>query len=209
MATTTRTQTRGNCQCCLRDHAVLKTGRMSKHGYEVRNGWFDGVCSGQYHKPIQHDRTHTDEIAGMIRVEAKNLLRYAESLRSGSATPQLVPMGPWTNAKKVPFAEAPKHVQDEAIRQEIATAEGRAKSGQQLAEQMQAFADKVYGTPLREVEIEPGPEPVRIGDKRLGAGGTLHLTVTEIRGARVYWQAENGRKGWTGTQAWRRFPAAQ
>ena len=208
MTTPIKIQIRGNCQCCLRDHAVLKTGRMSKHGYEVRNGWFSGVCSGQYHEPLQHDRKHTDEIAAMIRVEAVRLIAYAKALREGSATPQMAPVGGWAKAKEVPFAEALKHMQDETIRNEIDSARRRAKSGQELADRMQAFADKVHGTALREVEIEPGPAPVRIGETRKGAGGTLNLTSTEIRGARVYWLAENGRKGWTSTQAWRKFPAA-
>lgn len=208
MTTQIKIQTRGNCQCCLRDHAVLKTGRMSKHGYEVRNGWFNGVCSGQYHKPIQHDRTHTDEIAAMIREEAVRLLAYAKALRNGSTKPAMAPVGGWAKAKVVPFDEAPKHMQDETIRTEIDSAERRAKSGRKLADQMQAFADEVHGTPLREVEIEPGPAPVQIGETRKGAGGTLNLTSTEIRGARVYWQAENGRTGWTSSQSWRKFPAA-
>lgn len=208
MTTQIKVQIRGNCQCCLRDHAILKTGLMSKHGYEVRNGWFNGVCSGQYHKPIQHDRAHTDAIAVMIREEAVRLLAYATALRNGSTKPTLAPVGGWTKAKVVSFDEAPEHMKAETIRKEIDMAESRAKSGRQLADQMQAFADEVHGTPLREVEIEPGPPAVRIGEVRKGAGGTLTLTSTQIRGARVYWLAENDRTGWMSTQSWRKLPSA-
>lgn len=35
-----KTQTRGICQCCGREQAVLNgTGFMSQHGYTVKNGW--------------------------------------------------------------------------------------------------------------------------------------------------------------------------
>ncbi|HDR9163663.1 TPA: hypothetical protein QDB28_004067 [Burkholderia vietnamiensis] len=208
MTTPRKTQIRGNCQCCLRDHAVLKSGHMSKHGYEVKNGWFKGVCSGQYHKPLQQDRTHLDLIVATIREEATNLAHRALGLRDGSVKPQTAKEGPWSKAKEIPFAEASKHQQQHAIELALHIAESRSRNGFKLADQMVEFADKVYGAALREVKVEAGPAPIKLGEKRISSGNGRVLEAIELRGGRVYWKDSKGFKSWTGTQAWRRFPAA-
>lgn len=46
-------QHRGNCQVCGRLHAVVK-GKVAKHGYTVKDGWFEGACNGQFYAPMQH-----------------------------------------------------------------------------------------------------------------------------------------------------------
>ena len=41
-----KTQQRGHCQCCGGEWAVpVKTGCMSKHGYQVKNGWQEDVVA--------------------------------------------------------------------------------------------------------------------------------------------------------------------
>ncbi|WP_175787496.1 hypothetical protein [Burkholderia anthina] len=212
MTTTTKTQTRGNCQCCMRDQAVLDTGRMSKHGYTVKgvhgHGWFSGVCSGEHHLPLQKDRSHLDAIVVTIREEAANLEHRALGLRDGSVKPQTAKEGPWSKAKDIPFAEASAYQQQEAVKHAIYSAENRARQGRTLANQMADFADKVYGTELREVPVEAGPAPIKLGEKRVSSATGRVLEAVELRGARVYWKDSKGFKSWTGTQAWRRFATA-
>ncbi|MBN3815228.1 hypothetical protein G3N57_00770 [Paraburkholderia sp. Se-20369] len=209
---TNKTQLRGNCQCCLRDQAVLDTGRMSKHGYTVKGGpgfgWFSGVCSGQHHRPLQKDRSHLDAIVVVIREEAAALKIRAEGLIAGTIRPLTARMSSRpVDREGVPFDQAPKHMQKQAIQIAIANAESRSRNGYKLADQMVEFAGKVHGTELREVPVDAGPAPIKLGEKRVAAGGRV-VEAVELRGARVYWRDSKGFKSWTGAQAWRRFANA-
>ena len=52
----------GICQACNKAHAYNeKTGNISKHGYTVDNGWFEGTCMGADSKPLQHERKIADK----------------------------------------------------------------------------------------------------------------------------------------------------
>lgn len=42
----------GHCQWCGRLQ-MLPGGRLAKHGYEVREGWFSGICRGADHLPYE------------------------------------------------------------------------------------------------------------------------------------------------------------
>ncbi|MBN3839337.1 hypothetical protein [Burkholderia sp. Ac-20349] len=212
MTTTNKTQMRGNCQCCMRDQAVLDTGRMSKHGYTVKGGpgygWFSGICSGQHHRPLQKDRSHLDTIVVVIRKDSANLERRARALRDGSVKPETAKEGPSSKAKEIPFAEANAYQQRQAIDSAIYSAESRSRNGFKLADEMVQFADKVHGTALREVKVDAGPAPIKLGEKRISSGNGRVLEATELRGGRVYWKDSKGFKSWTGTQSWRRFALA-
>lgn len=85
MTKSTKIQLRGNCPCCGRDQAVLASGRMSKHGYTVEQGWFQGVCSGDSHAPMQKDRVVTDRIIAQVDFVSQSwvLLQGCPGGRSG------------------------------------------------------------------------------------------------------------------------------
>lgn len=53
----------GICQGCGRMQK-LPNGKLSKHGYTVDNGWFNGVCMGSDHLPFEQSK---DEIEGYIK----------------------------------------------------------------------------------------------------------------------------------------------
>jgi hypothetical protein len=47
---------RGHCQVCNRVQK-LPDGLLAKHGYTVMDGWFNGVCPGAAHLPLEQDKT--------------------------------------------------------------------------------------------------------------------------------------------------------
>jgi hypothetical protein len=46
----------GTCQVCSRVQK-LPNGLMAKHGYQVLGGFFEGVCFGSNHLPLEQDKT--------------------------------------------------------------------------------------------------------------------------------------------------------
>lgn len=213
MTTTQRHQLRGHCQCCGRQQAV-PNGRMSKHGYEVKNGWFNGICSGEQYAPIEKDRSHADETIRIVRADCVKLLEKAAALRAGTITPAQAKSGrrikiegatgyPWED-EMVPFAEAPAHLQQQAVDAAAWNAEGRARQGENFADALERIANDYHGKDLLVVAPPAAPEPITISQKRRTAAGRV-VTVIDVRGGRVYWKDERGLKGWTGTQAFRKF----
>lgn len=212
MTTTQRTQLRGHCQCCGRQQAV-PNGRMSKHGYEVKNGWFNGICQGEKYEPIEKDRTVADSIVEAVRKECVELRAKAAALTAGTITPPKAKSGrriknddpkgfPWVD-EMVPFAEAPAHFQQQAVDAAAWNAEGRARQGESFADGLERIANEYHGKDLLVVVPPAAPEPIQIGEQRRTHGRAV--TVTDVHAGRVYWKDERGFKGWTGTQSFRKF----
>lgn len=72
---------RGMCQVCSRIQK-LPNGVLAKHGYQVLGGFFEGVCFGSNHLPLEQDKTLVEksivwaterwiETAAMARVWAQ------------------------------------------------------------------------------------------------------------------------------------------
>lgn len=49
---TTQATHNGTCQCCGRVQAYSKSG-VAKHGYTTEWGYFNGVCGGSDHEPLE------------------------------------------------------------------------------------------------------------------------------------------------------------
>lgn len=47
---------RGHCQVCNRVQK-LPDSKLAKHGYKVMDGWFNRVCPGAAHLPLEQDKT--------------------------------------------------------------------------------------------------------------------------------------------------------
>jgi hypothetical protein len=203
----TKTQTRGNCPCCGRDQAVLASGRMSKHGYTVDNGWFNGVCSGERFEPMQVQREVTDQLVVQVRREVKELEAAADDCATGRRVPKTVTRGWGKNEQQVPFADAHPWEQSQAVHKAEWANRNRARAGQQFADFMEKVVNEVHGQPLREVEVADAPAPVRSGEQRKAPNGHT-LTVRYVDRGRVYWADERGFRSWTGTQAFRKYPMA-
>lgn len=142
-------QIRGNCQCCGRQQAVVN-GRMSKHGYTVKEGWFSGVCSGRNYAPIQVSRTTTDKIIADISAEIPELIAKAEKVKSGELTPKTVKVR-MMSKEEIPFEQGDLR-QQSAARTSLEWAyRNRARAGQDFIKAMIEVADKYHGQPLIEV----------------------------------------------------------
>lgn len=204
---TNKIQIRGNCQCCGADQAV-KSGRMSKHGYTVAEGWFNGVCDGQHYAPLQTDRTHTDLIVKSVLAQVVELESHLNGLKNGSIKPEFITKtvkknGRWEQDFS-PFADADKFAQNHEVAKNIRTVENRIRAGNDYAKTMNLLADQFYGTALREVEKAAAPAPILIGEVRIAWDHPVK--ATRVDGARVYWAAvDSVRKGWIGTGAWRKL----
>jgi hypothetical protein len=213
MTITNKTQTRGICQCCGREQAVLASGFMAKHGYEVKDrgdgGWFHGVCSGQHHKPMQIERAQADRIIASVRADVVSLLARAADLKVGKVFPDLAASYQRDDKGRtvmVSYLEAEAWQQRDAVTAAIYKAEQRARAGESFANGLSKIADEYHGQPLRIVAKEDGPAPILNGDKR-----TLRqreVTATGVNGAKVYWMDPRGFKGSMSSRAWRALPGA-
>lgn len=207
-------QIRGNCQCCGREQAVVG-GLMSKHGYTVQNGWFQGVCSGNHYQPMQVSRKETDSIVAEIRAEIPKLLELADQYESGIKTPEFVnkkvlsmELRKWIEVK-VPFAEAGIVDQKSTVSQIVWGYKNRANAGKSFADELESIANKVHGTPLLEV-AKKEIVAICVGDKKKSQETGSIYTCFKIDGARVYWSATRASDGkemrsWMGSQAWRKL----
>jgi hypothetical protein len=207
-------QIRGNCQCCAREQAVVG-GFMSKHGYTVAHGWFQGVCSGNHHQPMQFSRVETDRIVSEIRAEIPKLLALSDQYESGYIKPESVTkrvldveLRKWVDVK-IAFAEATRLEQSRAVEQIVWSLRNKARNGKSFADQLESIANKVHGTPLIEV-AKKGVDPICVGDKKLSKESNSEFTCTRVHGVRVYWSATRASDGkeirsWMGSQAWRKL----
>ena len=199
-------QLRGICQCCGKLQAVLSSGKMSKHGYRVNNGWFEGTCSGQNHTPLQVDRTATDKILTQVRQDIQILHKEVADLESGQSYPAQARSGRGYKTPYVPFLDAPEWARAEAVRFGINFRTNRARAGESFIQYMEWLTKEVHGKLLCEVPVSEGPAQIQIGEQRLRADAKRQLTAQQVIGARVYWKDSAGFVGWTGSQAWRKLP---
>jgi hypothetical protein len=207
-------QVRGNCQCCGKEQAVVG-GLMSKHGYTVENGWFNGVCEGNFFKPMQVSRVETDNIVASIRIQIPKLLAQAEQYLSGALTPEFVIHQKFdVNTRKrievkIPFNEASEYEQGNTRRSVAWSLKHRADMGKTFSDQLEAIANKVHGLPLIEASKKEVVQ-IRVGDKKTSQETGLTYTCFKVEGARIWWtsaRASDGKilKSWMGSQSWRKL----
>jgi hypothetical protein len=197
----------GNCQVCGRLQAVNKG--MSKHGYTVAQGWFQGVCSGEGELPMQQDNKVTQEVCAGIEEEIIVLQILISQLNLGVVTPKTARESSFYGAKEIPFAEADAYMQKQAVESLIRNTQFRINAGKAHAEYITKISERVLGQALIE-EAKPVKAPAVIkGEKRLAENG--YFVCKHVDGARVYWDKIVGDKvyrGWTGTTAWRKLELA-
>lgn len=146
-----KTQECGHCQCCAREQAVR--GFVAQHGYKVKHGFFNGVCPGHEHKPMELDRSVTDSTAAAMRRLAESKRADAQRYRTGELVPKTAPVAVWAGAEEVPFADAPTHIQERTVELKAANLESFARVLDSDASQLLAYADKYHGQPLSVVKV--------------------------------------------------------
>jgi hypothetical protein len=186
-------QTRGNCQCCGRDQAVLRAGTMAKHGYTVEQGWFNGVCTGHSYAPMQNDRSVTDRIIAQVRAEVKTLEQRVEGLESGKLVPLTAKLGSGRAAVEVEFKDAPVWAQKECLAIAIHQTKSRIRQGEYFCEDMGKLADTYHGQPLREVKVDAVTNAIQVGSTVKVCGKLVVVTRIEFRTCRGIGPSLNGR----------------
>lgn len=198
-------QFRGHCQYCGREQAV-KNGTMAHHGYTVEHGYFNGPCTGHNYQPIEKVRNDADTLIIGVRREAGDMDARIAALNLGTVKPETIKLGVSMRGKPdtKPFSEGTPYEQQREINRVVFLLERRAKQARDFADQLEVIVNTFHGKPLREVAAAEKPAPIRHGERRALEGGRVAKAV-RVEGQRVVWLDNNGKRGWTGTQAWRKL----
>lgn len=100
-----RLQYRGICQVCGHEQAIVN-GKMAKHGYTVKFGFFNGVCAGEHFAPIQHSTEEAERIIAKCSEEAGKSDEAADKMQAGKIHPLYVKRGFGKNEEQIKFEEA-------------------------------------------------------------------------------------------------------
>lgn len=71
----------GTCQICGATQK-LPNGALSKHGYTVDYGWFNGVCSGAHGKPFEESTDLIEEVISSVTAQRVKVLEEAANLEN-------------------------------------------------------------------------------------------------------------------------------
>lgn len=187
-----KVQLRGNCQCCGRDHAVVGN-TMSKHGYTVEQGWFQGVCNGEVYQPLQNDRSQTDRIIASVRAEVEELKIKVQKLESGEIHPLEIRRCSRRRDESefISWEEASPYQRESGVKSAIWNTQNRIKAGESFADGMEVLANKVHGQPLREVAVE-SKRQVEVGSQVKVCGQVVTVTKIDYRICRGVGPSING-----------------
>ena len=203
-------QNRGICQCCGREWAVLASGLMSKHGYEVNDGWFQGVCQGQKYEPIEVKRDIADSIVASVRRDVVSLKARAAALLAGEIFPEQAFSGKYQRGKKImcAFADAEPWYRLDAVKSTAWNCEQRARMGEDFANMLAKRIVDYHGQPVKVVVVAAAPERIQPGEKRDNGQGRI-LIAQYQDGANVRWKDERGFGSKMGVQSWRRLKVVE
>jgi len=146
-------QLRGHCQCCGNEQAVVR-GRMSKHGYQVKNGWFQGTCRGHQYAPVEVSCDALNDTVEMIRDQITTLNESADMLFSPANWPKEVKI--YNRFKRVdemvPLASLSEYRAREVINGMIWGYRSRIEAGKRHIEYLKTVAATYANKPLIQIE---------------------------------------------------------
>ena len=190
----------GTCQICGGLQA-LPNGVLSKHGYTVQHHYFEGVCVGAHHEPLETERAYADKIAAELLVSAANHDADAGRVLSGD----LLPSFAWTGEYKPrPDGAMYRYTKREPImcdyldapdaHKESARAElrnrllNRAHAARATSKAIIENADRVHGKRELQVRQEGTKKVIGPGTVvRIGGKGGHDVTVL-----RTEWRVAQG-----------------
>ncbi len=77
---------KGHCQCCGRVQAVRNNnGLMSKHGYTVDYGFFEGVCQGSDNLPLEVEKDLAEDTIVVMKDWCANKTSLINDLEKNKA----------------------------------------------------------------------------------------------------------------------------
>ena len=189
MTTSSRIQIRGNCQCCGRDQAVVR-GDMSKHGYTVTNGWFNGVCSGHHYAPLQISRIQADQTVESVKFSVARLQEKLVAVEAGTETPEKIDL---VNGKvlSIPFKAGTAEQQKKAVFILKHGLMHRIQAGNDFANNLEQMANRYHGKPLSEVKLDEAQ--IVAGSVVKVSGSVVTVTKIEYRVAHGVGPSINGQ----------------
>lgn len=208
-----RFQLRGHCQRCGHQQAV-KNGTMAHHGYTVKDGWFQGTCSGHSFAPVEWSRATLDKTVEAIRSQCAALRAEAAKLSDTANWPQFVSVYSRDTRKDEQMALAGFSVtrQQEIIDRMIFGMTRRAEIGESTAQYLLDIADQFHGKDLIEVARDAGPEKIVPGEARVNQIGRTLYAEGLLHGGKVQYSFKqaNGTEmfGRMSTRAWRALTKA-
>jgi len=180
----------GHCQACGRRQMVTPSG-IAKHGYTVKGwGYFAGTCHGSGHKPLEIERTYTDEIIVKLGERARSMTTIANEYRGGKRIPLDVGTGKmletgrdrynrreWTE-ERIAWSTATVAQQAKEVERVVRAHEDDARRSRQHAEFLGKLADSVHGKAL-------APRAVKIAPRTFTEGERLKYYGEEYIVARI------------------------
>lgn len=196
---------RGNCQICGHQQHVMGAV-LAKHGYTVTFGFFSGTCYGSGQKPIQTQRSMTDDTIKQLGSYAADCDSSAAKLRSGSVHPTRILTGQKFNRDThkyepvfIDWADGTLDQQTKAQAIALAEVESDARHARSHASTLKTMADKLFGTALpliSDLEAKAAPAPKAVVDVKTakvhGAFGSKAARKDELdKINRLYDKATN------------------
>jgi hypothetical protein len=202
-ATEKDTQHRGHCQCCAREQAVLHTGHMAKHGYTVKNGWFQGACSGSEFKPLETDHKRTDAIIEQVLTDCDKLGEQHDKIKEGYIKPATLNVIRAHSFKlvEVAYNDCTVSERNAAVVRMLAQLKQRIRIGNSFVAMLRNAITEYHGKQLIQVKKKDAPEPICAGDNKVSQRGVL--SVISLEGGTVRWRDERGFIGKSSTRYWR------
>ena len=165
----------GHCQCCGRLQA-LPNGTLSKHGYTVDWGYFNGVCAGENNAPLETSRELLDTIVTSLRRFADEMDARAVECQNPEAVDRCTIQyrdgyqGRRAVTKRVTLSRAEyaldenKHLSKhgrtwkDQVNAERYRCESQARQARSHADSMLNLAEQIHGKTLQLREVENKPE---------------------------------------------------
>lgn len=209
----------GNCQACGRIQAIqlfeavdstkflddAKNGTIAKHGYRVKGwGFFNGVCHGSHHKPLQVERTYADQIIASLRTAADMDDQLIVRLYRSDFTPATCHTGktlvsaPDAKGRRhrhpelVDWKDATQYQRENEVALQIRNLKADAKNARDHAKQLEDLADRLFGTAVLAIETKQPPLKIITGQVFKDLVGREWKVLTQS-GARWNCKRDDGK----------------
>jgi hypothetical protein len=166
---------RGHCQMCGSVQAIDNaTGGVAKHGYTTTWGYFNGTCPGSDSKSLHLSRSMTDGLIHRLYCDAARNDELIADYEAGTLLPEYAGTGVTTRVQspvtlrstlveeRVKWADASDYQKARELRKIVETLRFDALRYRDGAKQMQALADRVYGTEPMPASVKGAP--LKVGD---------------------------------------------
>jgi len=178
----------GTCQVCGSSQ-MLPAGVLSKHGYTVDGGFFNGVCPGAGHAPLEQERALADEVAADLLRQSAELAAKRDDVYAGKRFPRFARNGlscldrknRWTEIE-VPYADAPARYQADAVRILAANLDNGSRQAASISAAITKRAEQTTGIkPLTPRADEAARKQVAVGSRVKIYGKSVEVVAIETR----------------------------